>query len=201
MKIKFASLMKHLRKTIPNSEVVRGMKKRTKRFIIVLLLIGTYYFAGYLYYTFLLPYSVMEGDFTLNPLNQELEIEYHDPDISYRDLLIKIRLMEGANIEIIYIQCSDEARLVIEEGKTATLKHNFAGVILIRLVDPSTSANGSYTIFDWISYFIPKSATKACTSMPGIAFFFSITVILLIIIIVISAAYFAIFRRDIWRQG
>ncbi|MHA2248465.1 MAG: hypothetical protein ACXADY_26185 [Candidatus Hodarchaeales archaeon] len=177
------------------------MKKRTKRFIFVLLLIGTYYFAGYLYYTFFLPYSVMEGDFALNLLNQELEIEYHDPDISYRDLLVKIRLVEGANIEIIYIQCSDEAKLTIEEGKTATLKHNFAGAILIRLVDPSTSANGSYKIIDWASFFVPKSATKACTSMPGIAFFFSITAILLIIIIAISAAYFAIFRRDIWKQG
>jgi hypothetical protein len=197
----FASSVKHLRKTIPNSEVVRRMKKRTKWFIFVLLLIGTYYLTGYLYYTFILPYAVMEGDFALNPLNQELEIEYHDPDISYRDLLVKIRLVEGANIEIIYIQCSDEARLTIEEGKTATIKHNFAGVILIRLVDPSTSAYGSYKIIDRASFFIPKSATKACTSMPGIAFFFSITVILLIIIIVISAAYFVIFHRSIWRQG
>ena len=177
------------------------MDKRIKQLILILLLIGTYYFAGYLYYKFLLPYPVLEGDFTLNPLNQELEIEYHDPDISYRDLLVEIRLEEGANIQIIYIQCSDEARLTIEEGKTATFKHNFAGTILIRLVDPSTSASGFYKVMDWYSFFVPKSATKACTSMPGIAFFFSITVILMIIIIVVSAVYFVIYRRDIWKQG
>jgi hypothetical protein len=197
----FAPLMNHLRTTFSNRRIVRRMDKKTKRVIFILFLIVAYYFAGYLYYKFLLPYSVEEGDFTLNPLNQELEIEYHDPDISYRDLLVEIRLMEGSDIEIIYIQCSDEARLTVEEGKTATFKHNFAGTILIRLVDPSTSANGSYKIIDWASIFVPKSATKACTSMPGIAFFFSITVFLLIIIIVISATYFAIYRRDIWKQG
>ncbi len=176
------------------------MRKRSKLLVIAFLLISTYYLGGYLYYEYILPYSVKEGNFSLNSSNQELEIEYNDPDISYRDLLVEIRLVEGADIEIIYIRCSDEAKLNLEEGRTASFYHNFAGTILIRLLDPSTSANGSYEIIDRASFLVPKSATKACTGMPRLAFMFNITVILLVIVILGVATYFVMFRSDIWKK-
>lgn len=142
----------------------------------------------------MLPYSVVEGDFSLNPTNQEIEIEYHDPDISYRDLLVKVTLLEGEDIQIIYIRCSDEARLELEEGKTATFYHNFAGTILIRLINSSTSANGSYDVIDRASIFIPKSATKACTGMPRLVYGISITTILIVIVAIVSFSYFIVYH-------
>ena len=66
-----------------------------KGLLLATFIIITYYSSAYLYYQYLLPYTVEEGTISLNNLNQTIEIDYHDPDISYRDLPVVIKLLSG----------------------------------------------------------------------------------------------------------
>lgn len=144
----------------------------------------------------MLPYTVEEGTISLNNLNQTIEIDYHDPDISYRDLPVVIRLLSGDPLEITYMKCSDDFLINLTKG-SVRFTHNFAGNIYIRLLNENSSATISYKIIDRTSLFIPKSATKACTSMPGIVFGFNITLLLIFSSSFFIIVYLLIYRRDL----
>ena len=131
----------------------------------------------------------------LNTMNQRLEIDYHDPDISYRELLVKIKHISGGSVEIIYMQCSDDVREVLTRG-SLEIKHNFAGNIVITLIQKNSSAELTYTIIDRVSFLIPKSATKACTAMPGIVYGINLTIILSFLLGISGIAYILLFKRE-----
>ena len=99
-----------------------------------------YSFAG-ISFEIILPYPVSQGTFVLNASNQEFAIMYNDPDISYRELLVDIKSEIGNPIEIIYTRCSDEARLVVNEGERARFYHNFADSVIVLATDKSISNN------------------------------------------------------------
>jgi len=156
-------------------------------------IIWLHYIAGAYYYKFILPYSVQKNTFSLDDSNPSIAILYNDPDIPYRDMLIVIKLQEGEPIQIKYMKCSDDAYEFLEEGESIEIIHNIAGALYIELEEGGTRALGSYNIIDRVSPLVPKSATKACTYFPYLAFAFNYTIILLIIVIIISAGYLIIF--------
>ncbi len=141
----------------------------------------------------------MENTFSLNSQTSEIDIDYHDPDISYRAMQFKVSLTEGEPVEIVYVQCSDDAYITLNEGSTSFV-HNIGFFLRIRLVNPNGWANGSYTIFDRTSFFVPKSATKACTAIPKIAYYFYITFFLMILGTFGVFTYILAYRRDLIRQ-
>lgn len=145
--------------------------------------------AGAFYYKFILPYSVQKNTFLLDDSNPSIEIIYNDPDISYRDMLIGIKLQEGDPIQIKYIKCSDDAYEFLKEGESVEIIHNIAGALYIELKEGGTRAFGSYNIIDRASPLVPKSSTKACTYFPYLAFAFNYTVVLSIIVIIVSIVY------------
>ncbi len=170
-----------------------------KQLFIVGILIICYYLAGAYYYKFILPYSVQKNTFSLDDSNPSIEIIYNDPDISYRDMLIRIKLQEGEPIQIKYTKCSDNAYESLEEGESIEIIHNIAGASYIELKEGSTRALGSYNIIDRASPLVPKSATKACRYFPFLVFAFNYTIILSIIIIMVSAGYLIVsyYRKKI----
>lgn len=168
------------------------MKKRISALILVIL---AYYSLAFLYYQYFLPYSVEEGEISLNTLNQRVEIDYHDPEISYRELPVKIRHLSGGPVEIIYTQCSDDVKKNLTQG-TVEIEHNFAGNIVITLLQENSSAELTYTIIDRVSFLIPKSATKACTAMPGIVYGINLTIILCLSLSIIGVTYILLVKRE-----
>jgi hypothetical protein len=167
-----------------------------KVLLLSILVIGVYYSSAFLYYQYILPYSVGNGSLLINNHLDYEEIEYNDPDISYRDMKVIIKHIAGGPLEITYIKCSDDYKVNLTEG-SVSFTHNFAGNIYIRLLYENSSANISYTIIDRTSLFVPKSATKACTSMPGIIFGFNITLVLIFSSLIFVFGYFIIFKRDL----
>jgi hypothetical protein len=166
-----------------------------KHGLILLFIVILYYSGAFVFYQFFLPYSVEEGELVLNTMNQRLEIDFHDPEISHRELLVKIRHNSGSPVEIIYTRCSDDVTEVLTQG-SLEVKHNFAGNIVITLLDENSSAELSYTIIDRVSFLIPKSATKACTAMPGIVYGINLTIILSFLLGISGIAYILLFKRE-----
>ncbi len=166
-----------------------------KRIILISVLIVSYYLIGFLYYQYFLPYPVKEGTFNLSNTSDPFEIEYNDPDISYREFIVEITLTSGGPIEIVYIQCSDDIRITLHDGSTQ-FEHNMAGNVYIRLINSEAIATGTFTVIDRASLLIPKSATEACTSMPGIAFAFNYTIILFVIMLISGTIYILIYKQD-----
>ncbi len=154
-----------------------------------------YSFAG-IYFEFILPYPVLRGSYSLNETNQEFSIEYNDPDISYRDLLVEIINDMGNPIEIIYTKCSDEARLTVNEGQKVRFYHNFAGIIIILPLEPFGETNGTFKVIDRASLLVPKSASKACTNFSRLAFVINITVILFSLLIAMITIYVTLYKRE-----
>ncbi|MHA1976974.1 MAG: hypothetical protein ACW98F_18170 [Candidatus Hodarchaeales archaeon] len=174
---------------------------------VIIIVIFAYYSSAYLYYQYLLPYTVEEGTLSLYDDFQTktlLEIDYQDPDISYRDMLVTIKLISGDPLEITYIKCSDDFKINLTEGSVRFI-HNFAGNIYIRLLFENYSGDQSinssavlrYTIIDRTSFLVPKSATKACTSMPGIVFGINITILFISFLSVFIFVYLLIYKRDL----
>lgn len=170
-----------------------------KRIFLILFVISVYYLGGYLYYQYLLPYTVEEGSFQLENTPDIYEFRYIDPDITYRDMIVEITLINGDPIEITYMKCSDDYKIVLNEGTTKFI-HNMAGYVYLRLVNTSSSASGTYRVIDRVSLLIPKSATTACTSMPGITFAFNYTIILVILSSIASISYLLIFKQDLLKD-
>ena len=171
---------------------------KNKVLIIIFSLISSIVLANY-YYEEILPYKVYENSFSLNNQTTAIEINYNDPDIPYRDMEITVKLDEGGPIEIIYVQCSDDAYLTLDEGSTS-FTHNIAFFLQIRLIDTNGWANGSYSIIDRTSFLVPKTATEACTSIPKIVYFFNLTVIAILLSTITVAVYIIFFKREVIMQ-
>ena len=169
------------------------MKKQLLGLVIIIVI---YYTLAGVYFEFILPYPVLRGSYSLNETNQELTIEYNDPDISYRDLLVEITNEMGNPIEIIYTKCSDEARLTVNEGQKVRFYHNFAGIIIILPLEPLGETNVSFEVIDRASFFVPKSASKACTDFSRLVFVMNITVLLFSLLLAITTIYVTIYKRE-----
>lgn len=174
------------------------LSTKIKLSIIIIIFFVSIIFSNF-YYEEILPYKVDENSFSLDNQTSELDIVYHDPDISYRDMQIDVRLDEGGPIEIIYVQCSDDAYLTLDEG-SISFTHNIAFFLRIRLVNANGWANGSYSIIDRTSFLVPKSATKACTSFPKIVYYFNLTVIAIILSTIGAIIYILGFKRELITQ-
>ncbi|MHA2173551.1 MAG: hypothetical protein ACXABI_01865 [Candidatus Hodarchaeales archaeon] len=156
----------------------------------------TFLFLANFYYEDVLPYKVAESTFSLNNQTPEIEIFYHDPDISYRAMQIDVVLEEGGPIEIIYVQCSDDAYITLNEGSTS-FTHSIGFSLRIRLSDANYWANGSYSVIDRTSFLVPKSVTKACSAIPKIAFYFNLTFIIMSLSTISVFIYIIVFKRDL----
>ena len=167
-----------------------------KGILLALLFNVIYYSSAYLYYKNIIPYSVDEGKFSINNHLVQVEINYNDPDISYRDMEVIFTHISGDPLEITYIKCSDDYKINLTEG-SVRFTHNFGGSIYVRLLYENTSASLSYTIIDRTSFFIPKSAAKACTSMPGIVYGVNITLLLFISVSMFAIVYILIYKREL----
>ncbi|MHA1947961.1 MAG: hypothetical protein ACXAC6_14005 [Candidatus Hodarchaeales archaeon] len=167
-----------------------------KRFLGIVIVIILYYSIAGIYFEFILPYPVLRGSYSLNETHQEFTIEYNDPDISYRDLLVEITNEMGNPIEIIYTKCSDEARFTVNEGEKIRFYHNFAGIIIILPLEPFGETNGTFKVIDRASFLVPKSASKACTNFSRLIFVINITVILFSLLLAITTLYVALYKRE-----
>ncbi|MHA2032907.1 MAG: hypothetical protein ACW99Q_26360 [Candidatus Kariarchaeaceae archaeon] len=169
------------------------MKKQLLGLVVIIII---YYTLAGVYFELILPYPVLRGSFLLTETNQEFTIEYNDPDISYRDLLVEITNEMGNPIEIIYTKCSDEARLTVNAEQKVRFYHNFAGIIIILLLEPFGETNGTFKVIDRASFLVPKSASKACTNFSRLVFVINITVILFSIIFAMITIYVTLYKRE-----
>ncbi|MHA2031148.1 MAG: hypothetical protein ACW99Q_17345 [Candidatus Kariarchaeaceae archaeon] len=167
-----------------------------KQFLGIVIVIILYYSLAGIYFEFILPYPVLRGSYSLNEAHQEFTIEYNDPDIPYRDLLVEIANEIGNPVEIIYTKCSDEARLTINAGQKVRFYHNFAGIIIILPSEPLIETNGTFKVIDRVSLLVPKSASKACTNFSRLVFVINITVILFSALVVMISIYVILFKGE-----
>ena len=137
----------------------------------------------------------MEGSVALHEYQPSYFISYDDPDISYRDLIVEISVKTGS-IEVIFIKCSDEARITINEGSTERFRHNFAGDIVVETLTPAIYTQFTFKVIDRASVLVPKSASTACTDFSRFVFLVNITVILFVITVTFSTLYLLIYKRD-----
>lgn len=169
------------------------MKKQLLGLVIIIIL---YYTLAGVYFELILPYPVLQGSFSLDESYQEFTIEYNDPDISYRDLLVEVKNEIGEPLQVIYTICSDEARLTVNEGQKIRFYHNFAGNIIITSSYLFGETNGTFKVIDRVSFLVPKSASKACTNFSRPIFVINITVILFSLLLAITTLYVALYKRE-----